>query len=69
MGTSSFYFVRLLKTLVLVYCVPNLTVMMIKMKHFSWYRMRRKLYCQTGGKFAVAGQQIAGASENFVLNY
>jgi hypothetical protein len=23
----------------------------------------------TGGKFAVAGQQIAGASENFVLNY
>ena len=27
------------------------------------------LYMQTGGKFAVAGQQIAGASENFVLNY
>ena len=24
---------------------------------------------KTGGKFAVAGQQIAGASENFVLNY
>jgi hypothetical protein len=23
----------------------------------------------TGGKFAVAGQQIAGASEKFVLNY
>jgi hypothetical protein len=23
----------------------------------------------TGGKFAVAGLQIAGASENFVLNY
>ena len=23
----------------------------------------------TGGKFAVAGQEIAGASENFVLNY
>ena len=22
-----------------------------------------------GGKFAVASQQIAGASENFVLNY
>jgi hypothetical protein len=22
-----------------------------------------------GGKFAVAGQRIAGASENFVLNY
>jgi hypothetical protein len=26
-------------------------------------------FCTTGGKFAVAGQQIAGASENFVLNY
>jgi hypothetical protein len=24
---------------------------------------------RTGGKFAVAGQQIAGASENIVLNY
>jgi hypothetical protein len=24
---------------------------------------------RTGGKFAVAGQQIAGASENFVLKY
>jgi hypothetical protein len=23
----------------------------------------------TGGKFAVAGLKIAGASENFVLNY
>jgi hypothetical protein len=24
---------------------------------------------KTGGKFAVAGLKIAGASENFVLNY
>ena len=27
------------------------------------------LRMQTGGKFAVAGLKIAGASENFVLNY
>jgi hypothetical protein len=35
----------------------------LKLLHFS------KNCWTTGGKFAVAGQQIAGASENFVLNY
>jgi hypothetical protein len=29
----------------------------------------RDFLVTTGGKFAIAGQQIAGASENFVLNY
>jgi hypothetical protein len=37
--------------------------------HFQRICAGQNCPLSTGGKFAVAGQQIAGASENFVLNY
>jgi hypothetical protein len=39
------------------------------LRALSGFVAQGMLIMTTGGKFAVAGQQIAGASENFVLNY